>query len=191
MMTSFGLAGSGLYDRRVQIVKTHWPKDDHTYAQFMGQRAILLVRNPLDQICSEFNFKICNHHRYSLSDEDFKKHPEPWTAYTNNRIHSWAQFQQFWLEMTIPKHIIRYEDLIEKPVEVLTDLIKFVLNVDDISGTKVERLINDAAGNYDGVYKPRPGGGGVGKNINKYSEQQKEYIQAACGDLLKKFDYMD
>lgn len=48
-MEKFGLNGSSIVDRRVQVVKTLFPKGDKfDFSQFLAQRAVLLVRNPLD-----------------------------------------------------------------------------------------------------------------------------------------------
>ena len=49
-----GLAGEGLVDKRVMIVKTHYP-ERYGKTKFYSERAILLVRNPVDSITSLFN----------------------------------------------------------------------------------------------------------------------------------------
>lgn len=40
-----------------------------------------------------------------------------------------------------PIYIVRYEDLCTHPTEELTGMMKFLLDMDDISGTNVERRI--------------------------------------------------
>jgi hypothetical protein len=37
----------------------------------------------------------------------------------------------------IPVHIIRYEDIVINPEPALKSLLEFILNIDDITGTKV------------------------------------------------------
>jgi hypothetical protein len=35
----------------------------------------------------------------------------------------------------IPVHLIRYEDILQRPVETMTDLMKFIFNVESIQDT--------------------------------------------------------
>jgi hypothetical protein len=49
-----GLAGEGLVDKRVLIVKTHYP-ERYGKTKFYAERAVLLVRNPIDSITSLYN----------------------------------------------------------------------------------------------------------------------------------------
>ena len=45
------------------------------------------------------------------------------------------------MKAKIPVHIIRYEDICQKPEPTMTELIKYILNVDSLEGTKVEKYI--------------------------------------------------
>jgi len=67
-----GLAGEGLVDKRVWIVKTHYP-ERYGKTKFYAERVILLVRNPLDCITSLFNMVCTGSHNRSIHDEDFEK----------------------------------------------------------------------------------------------------------------------
>lgn len=67
-----GLAGEGLVDKRVWVVKTHYP-ERYGKTKFYAERAILLVRNPLDAITSLFNMICTGSHNKSISQEDYKK----------------------------------------------------------------------------------------------------------------------
>jgi len=67
-----GLAGEGLVDKRVWVVKTHYP-ERYGKTKFYAERAILLVRNPLDCITSLFNMVCTGSHNRSIHDNDFKK----------------------------------------------------------------------------------------------------------------------
>jgi hypothetical protein len=39
------------------------------------------------------------------------------------------------MRQDVPTHIIRYEDLVERPGDVIPDLMKFVFGVGSIKGT--------------------------------------------------------
>jgi hypothetical protein len=66
-LLELGLAGEGLVDNRVWIVKTHYP-ERYGKTRFGGERAILLVRSPLDCITSLFNMVCSGSHDLSISD---------------------------------------------------------------------------------------------------------------------------
>lgn len=65
-----GLAGEGLVDKRVMIVKTHYP-ERYGKTKFYAERAILLVRNPIDSITSLFNMVCTGSHNKSIHDDDY------------------------------------------------------------------------------------------------------------------------
>lgn len=47
----------------------------------------------------------------------------------------WKDFHDFWLKAKIPVHLVRYEDIIQRPVETMTELIKFIFNTEKIDET--------------------------------------------------------
>jgi hypothetical protein len=73
-----------------------------------------------------------------------------------------------WMKQDIPIHIVRYEDLVARPGEVMPELMKFILGVSTIEGTQVESYINIAvAEGAQKTYKPRVGRANA--NTDKYS----------------------
>jgi hypothetical protein len=70
-----GLAGEGLVDKRVWVVKPHYP-ERYGKTKFYAERAILLVRNPLDAMTSLFNMICTGSHNKSISQDDYKKYME-------------------------------------------------------------------------------------------------------------------
>ena len=75
-----GLAGEGLVDKRVMIVKTHYP-ERYGKTKFYAERAILLVRNPIDSITSLFNMVCTGSHNRSIHDEDYFKFSSLWSEF--------------------------------------------------------------------------------------------------------------
>ena len=47
----------------------------------------------------------------------------------------WKDFHDFWLKAKIPVHLVRYEDIIQRPVETMTELIKFIFNTEKVDET--------------------------------------------------------
>ena len=79
-LLELGLAGEGLADDSVWVVKTHYPErlQKITYGT---ERAILLVRSPLDCFPSFFNMLCSKSHNVSILDEDFVKFDKQWTEF--------------------------------------------------------------------------------------------------------------
>jgi len=81
----------------------------------------------------------------------------------------WRDFHDAWMKQPCPIHILRYEDLVERPGLVIPELMKFVFGVDDISGTRLESYINIAvAEGAQRTYKPRQGKANA--NMEFYSQ---------------------
>jgi hypothetical protein len=47
-------------------------------------------------------------------------------------------------EKKVPLLFIRYEDLVTSPGETLTDIFKFILGVDSLEGSVIQKRIDDA-----------------------------------------------
>jgi len=70
----------------------------------------------------------------------------------------WHDFHEFWLKAKIPVHIIRYEDICKNAFNSFTELFKFILSVETIEGTLIEKRIELALKEKPPeVYKPRKG----------------------------------
>ena len=123
-----GLAGEGLVDKRVWVVKTHYP-ERYGKTKFGAERCILLVRSPLDCITSLFNMVCSGTHDLSIADFDFDKFPDQWAEFIQQEITVWKDFHDFWLKAKIPVHVVRYEDIVLNPGPTMTEVLKFILNV--------------------------------------------------------------
>lgn len=188
-LMEMGLAGEGLTDKRVWVVKSHFP-ERFGNTKFGCERVILLVRNPLDCITSLFHMINTGSHDLSIAEECFGTFPIIWNKYIEQEISVWKEFHDFWLSSDVPVHIIRYEDINMRPHYALTELMKFILNVDSIEGTCIEKYIDlGVKEKAPEVYKPRKGA--VGRNNEKYSPAQLLYMTLHAGELLKKFNYLD
>ena len=87
-------------------------------------------------------------------------------------------------------HIIRYEDIVLQPRPVLTELMKFILNVQTIEGTLIEKYIELACQERaPEIYKPRKGR--VHANISKFRPTHLDYMQTYASELIDKFGYQD
>jgi hypothetical protein len=70
-LMDIGLEGEGVADKRVQIVKTHYPERNGS-VMFSAQKTILLLRSPLDCIISLYHMDNTGSHDCSILDSDFE-----------------------------------------------------------------------------------------------------------------------
>ena len=91
----------------------------------------------------------------------------------------------------IPVLFVRYEDMIPDPKKAFTDIMKFLLATDDISGTVVEKLIDLSIETKQTAYKPRVGGAGSVKNFDKYTSEQIKSFYETAKRPLDFFGYTD
>ena len=182
-----GLFGEGLVDKRVWVIKTHYP-ERYGKTKFYAERCILLVRSPLDCITSLFNMVCSGTHDLSIEDADFNRFPNHWAEFIQQEISVWKDFHDFWLKAKIPVHVIRYEDIVLAPKPTLIELFKFVLNVNTLEGTRIEQYVELACREKaPEVYKPRKGK--VNNNVAKFKPEHLEYMYNYARDLIDRFGY--
>lgn len=139
-LMDMGLNGEGLVDKRVWVVKTHYP-ERYGKTKFAAERCILLVRSPLDCVTSLFHMVCSGSHDRSIANQDFATFESHWNEFIEQEITVWKDFHEFWMRAKIPVHIIRYEDILQQPFNAFSSLIKFILNVDDLTGTTIEKYM--------------------------------------------------
>ena len=98
-------------DKRVWVVKTHFPQRWGNTI-YDTQRAVLLVRNPVDAIVSVFNMVMTNTHSVSIHDDTFVRLSNCWDMIQKFHMQCWVEFTEYWLKSKIPIHIVRFEDIL-------------------------------------------------------------------------------
>lgn len=126
-----GFAAEGISDKRALFVKSHYP-ERYGSQKFYAEKAILLVRNPLDCMASLLHLLCSGSHSNSISDSDFEKYKQKWTEFIQQDITVWKDFHEFWLNSRVPVHIVRYEDLVKDPQPTLEGILKFALNASSL-----------------------------------------------------------
>ena len=110
------------------IIASDYPqRNPQEYTSANISSAILLIRNPVDLIMSKI-----------LRDSYFL---EEALNKIDQMIEVWKEFYKFWVNAPIPVHIIRYEDLIDEPQEILKQLTKFILGIKNIENSKLEYIL--------------------------------------------------
>jgi hypothetical protein len=100
----------------------------------------------------------------------------------------WKDFHDFWLNSKIPVHLIRFEDIITNPKPTMMKLMRFILNEPNIEGTVIEKYIDlTVKEKAPEVYKPRQGQ--VNSNLDKYIQEELDFMFNYAKDQLVKFGY--
>lgn len=87
---------------------------------------------------------------------------------------------------------MRYEDLCTNPTEELTGMMKFLLDLDDLSGTNMERRINqiDQMGSAaTKTYKLKSTTGRFNASYEKYTKDQIELVKKEMAEWIYFFGY--
>jgi hypothetical protein len=147
-----GLKGQHIVDERCWIVKSHHPTRTPKVLQFHSDKALCVVRNPLDVIVSFAT--LCNTLSHSaVLDFNFAKdYPEWWNWWVKHQTDRICKYYDILFADCIedkdgkgkklnPIHFSRFEDLCDEPIAELTSMMKFTLGMDDLSGTNMERRI--------------------------------------------------
>ncbi|CDW83009.1 fbox domain containing protein [Stylonychia lemnae] len=184
-----GLNGEGLVDKRVLVVKTHYP-ERYGKTKFYAEKCILEVRNPVDAVTSLFNMVCTGSHNKSMHPGDYAKFSKEWNEFIEQEITVWKDFHDFWLNAKIPVHLIRFEDILTDPRPTMIKLFKFILNTSHIEGTVIEKYIDLAVKEKaPEIYKPREGR--VNTNMDKFNREQLDFMYNYAKEQLQYFGYDD
>jgi hypothetical protein len=172
----------------VQFVKTHFPERRGT-PPFKASRVVLLVRNPYDAIESFFNLMMTGSHTTSLSEEKRQEHNKLWQEHVLKEIQVWRDFHEYWIAQQIPMLLVRYEDLIRFPDKVMSRVLQFVLEVNNMSffESRLDKCIRKEQIERLGSYKPRSGG--IGKSLSKFSPELLQIMNMGIVSTMHKLGY--
>jgi hypothetical protein len=106
------------------------------------------VRNPLDVLVSFASLSNTMSHSGQPDYSYDKDYPVWWDWWVKDQAKSFAKYFDVLLkhcnkEGRNPIYITRYEDLVDQPEKELTDIFKFLLDMDDLTGTNAERRVKE------------------------------------------------
>lgn len=178
--------GEGVLGKKVWVRHTNFPEEIGS-KRFIANKAVVITRNPCDSIFSHFNKILTRRIDRKLDAECMEKYEELWTKFVEQEIDMWKQFHDYWmLEPVIPTYFIRYEDLIRKPLWVLTELFKFLLNTKNIKGTLIEASIKrETVREKEKYYKQNK----PGYSFEFYNPELLSYMDQRAGCVIRRLGY--
>jgi hypothetical protein len=161
------------------VVKAHHPANQPHVAEFQSRKIICCVRNPVDLIVSFANLVNTMSHSIEFSSNFIENYPNWWDWWVRTCAENHAKYiatllQHHATEKRNPIYFLRYEDLILNQEEELTELFKFLLDLESLHGTNIERRIKEvvnAGQEQNRLYKLK-------QSTGKLHFQAKNYTQS-------------
>ena len=102
----------------------------------------------MDTLVSNFHWLISGTKADSMINEELEKSGVVLKMLSLQKIWQWAGYYMYWIasDFRLPILLIRYEDLMEQPEEMMTFIMSFILDVDPqkMAGTLLEHRIKQA-----------------------------------------------
>lgn len=125
----FGMAGEGVVDSSVLVVKSHYP-ERRGVIPFTASAVIVLVRSPLCAFDSFFNMYLTRTHNMSIDELQFAPLVEVWNDFLHSEAIVWRRFHDHWLSEAsrgVPTLTVCYEDLLHRLPRVLPSIVEFIV----------------------------------------------------------------
>ena len=195
----------------LKIIKLHdaYCANEDEYSLYSGNsdsRVLYLVRNPLDVTVSYAHhenvsiakiIKRLNCNNFVIASQQRRVSPQ-----FPQPLGSWSHHARSWTEKsTLITHVVRYEDMIERPLETFTGVLDFIglavitEQVDHaIAGSQFSHL--QALESSNGFVEKPPDAesffrqGKIGDWRNALSPEQVKNIITDHGDMMRQFGYL-
>lgn len=193
---------------KVHDAYTYLPDGRPLLGEQKEQKAIYLVRNPLDVTVSYANHaghKDFNKAAQALADTQmaFCKKTDRFNLQLRQHLLSWSQHVLSWIDgAKMPLHIIRYEDMVSTPLQTFTAACKFAgltTDADKISKA-IERSSMSRLQKLEQTngFKERPARcsrffrkGGIGSYKENLTEQQVQNIIHQHRNVMERLGYLE
>ena len=161
------------------VIPSDYPlRDSNEYDPIDISIAVILVRNPIEVIMSYLLKESL------LLEEALKRADE--------MINQWKEFYKYWINAPIPCYIVKYEELIDDPCNILKDLSRFMLGIKSIEETKLDYSIQKAVKiDVDNTYLAFDVSMKQSDNLSDNILTQFQEKFTKLNSLMKKFKYAD
>ena len=107
-------------------------------------------------------------------------------------INQWKEFYKYWINAPIPCYIVKYEELIDDPCNILKDLSRFMLGIKSIEETKLDYSIQKAVKiDVDSKYLAFDVSMKQSDNLSDNILTQFQEKFTKLNSLMKKFKYAE
>ena len=143
-----GFKAEGITDERTWINKTHFPYILPFQYQWSSDIAVVCTRYQIDADPSFFYLQYTMCHSAGFTDNILE---EPiyshWKSFQRDCTHGYRIWFEYWLNVAEttnkPVYFFRFEDILSQPEVELRNLFAFILGIEDLTGTVIEKRIKD------------------------------------------------
>ena len=155
------------------------------------------MRHPLDLLPSYASLLLALSHGIKPDYDYSTEYPEWWDWFLRKTTPTLQRYFEILIrdcirEKKSPLYIVRYEDLVSDPKQTLMGLMSYLLEVEDLSGTNVERRIDHVVSQGKAAattYKLKATTGVFNAHTSKFTPEQVSFIQETMGSQLYYFGY--
>lgn len=191
------LPGEHIIDDKVWVVKTHSPWCMTQAVPFKCNKILFIVRNPCDAFMSWLELVQNGNHSTKCKYEIEKEYPNYWNEWVEDITDIYGRFFDVYLKdintREAPMLFVRFEDLLMNPEPELRNIMRFMLGVNDISGTNAERRVNEviAMGHKatQSTYKIKNTTLKLNAQGKRYNEKQQDLIKNRLAEFIHVFGY--
>lgn len=188
--TLFDFKGENIVDDTVWICKTHYPSPVFRAKEADFNKVLCCVRQPLDTLASLMHFFVSFTMDKPIAGEFEKDAPEFWEKFVMDQTDHFKKYHDMVIkdavEKKVPYYFIRYEDLVNSPLDSLEKSFCFILNVESIEGTVIQKRIREVIGmGHEASVSYKPKGIGINKNADKFNEKLMAHVMKE----LEEFNY--
>lgn len=199
-----GLKGEYIVDDRCWIIKAHHPCSIPKCLEYVSNKVICCVRNPLDVFVSWACFTNTMNHSTKPSWEFHTDYPDWWDWWVRVQVQCFKKYFEYVFEHSVEKmeeynpiYFVRYEDMVKDSEPPTRGVLQYLFELDDISGTNAERRIKQylekkkANPGMDRTYVTKQTTGVPNAHKAKYTESQLEHIRTELAHYLHFFGYVN
>jgi len=191
------MKGEHIVDDTVWIVKTHSPWLMPEAPVFHCNRLVCIVRSPIDVLISFLQLFTCGSHSQKAPFEYYEKYPQFWDWFIKTwspRLGNWYRCLMHDARLKeLPVLFVRFEDLVVNPEPQLRNIMMFLNNMTDLTGTNAERRVLEViAKGKDAtvVYSLKDNTRSLATNHKRYTKEQMSFIENEMKDVLYYFGYV-
>lgn len=194
-----GLKGQHMVDERCYVVKSHHPAAMPSVLDFYVNKTLFVVRNPLDVIVSLATFVNSMSHSAETDFVFAEEYPVWWDWWVKMMADKLDRFfeivhKDFIVDNLCPTHVFRFEDLCDDTPGHCEGFMKFILELESLEGTNMERriqAIREMGQRATDTYKLKKHSRDRKYNTkrNQYTDEQYNYVKTKLARWIWFFGY--
>ena len=197
MLQMVGMAGEDTVDDKCWVIKTHSPWCMPYAPPFTANKMVIIVRNPLDTYMSWLELTQNGNHAQKCDFDIEKTYPNYWDWHVKHVTDNYKKFHDQILtdckKREVPMLFLRFEDMLMDPEPELYNIMRFLLGVNDLTGTNAERRIKEviAMGHSatQGTYKLKQSTLKFNSQSKRYTEEQQKWVGEQLAEFNHTFGY--